>query len=34
MAKKHIFISFDYDHDRNYAYLLKAIGNNPNVSMR
>ncbi len=26
---KRIFISFDYDHDRNYRYLLKALAANP-----
>ncbi len=29
MAKKRIFISFDYEHDRNYRYLLKALSENP-----
>lgn len=29
MAKKRIFISFDYDNDRNYRYLLSAFSNNP-----
>lgn len=29
MAKKKIFISFDYDHDRNYRYLLNALAANP-----
>lgn len=29
MVKKQIFISFDYDHDRNYRYLLKALAANP-----
>jgi hypothetical protein len=29
MAKKRIFISFDYEHDRNYRYLLKALAANP-----
>jgi len=29
MTKKRIFISFDYDHDRNYRYLLKALAANP-----
>jgi len=29
MAKKKVFISFDYDHDRQYRYLLKALINNP-----
>ena len=28
MAKS-IFISFDYDHDRRYRYLLKALKENP-----
>lgn len=28
MAKKRIFISFDYDHDRNYRYLLTALSEN------
>lgn len=26
---KRIFISFDYDHDRNYRYLLAALKANP-----
>jgi hypothetical protein len=29
MIRKRIFISFDYDHDRNYRYLLKALAANP-----
>jgi len=29
MAKKKVFISFDYDNDRNYRYLLKALAANP-----
>jgi len=29
VTKKRIFISFDYDHDRNYRYLLKALAANP-----
>ena len=29
MSKKRIFISFDYDHDRNYRYLLTALSENP-----
>lgn len=29
MAKKRIFISFDYEHDRNYRYLLTALSENP-----
>jgi len=28
MAKKRVFICFDYDHDRNYRYLLKALSEN------
>ena len=28
MEKKRIFISFDYDHDRNYRYLLNALSEN------
>ena len=28
-ATKRVFISFDYDHDRNYRYLLKALAENP-----
>lgn len=27
--KKRIFISFDYDHDKNYRYLLTALAKNP-----
>jgi len=29
VTKKRTFISFDYDHDRNYRYLLKALAANP-----
>jgi len=29
MSTKRIFISFDYDHDRRYRYLLKALSENP-----
>ena len=29
MAKKKVFVSFDYDHDRNYKYLLQAWDANP-----
>ena len=25
MAKKHVCVSFDFEHDKNYYYLLKAI---------
>jgi len=28
MAKKRIFISFDYENDRNYRYLLSALSAN------
>ncbi|MGE3062220.1 MAG: TIR domain-containing protein [bacterium] len=27
--KKRIFISFDYEHDKNYRYLLTALAKNP-----
>lgn len=27
--RKRVFISFDYDHDRNYRYLLSALCANP-----
>ena len=27
--KKRVFISFDYDHDKNYRYLLTALAKNP-----
>ncbi|MBA2134156.1 TIR domain-containing protein [Capillibacterium thermochitinicola] len=29
MTKKKVFISFDYDNDRHYRYLLKALIDNP-----
>lgn len=29
MAAKKVFISFDYDHDRQYRYLLSALKANP-----
>ncbi len=29
MAKKRVFVSFDYDNDRNYKALLKAWDSNP-----
>ncbi len=29
MRKKQIFVSFDYDHDRRYKYLLEAWDANP-----
>ena len=30
MAKKKVFVSFDYDNDRAYKYLLEAWDANPN----
>lgn len=30
MAKKKVFVSFDYDHDKHYKYLLEAWDANPN----
>ena len=29
MAKKKVFVSFDYDHDKRYKYLLEAWAANP-----
>jgi len=29
MAKKHVFISFDYENDKHYKYLLEAWDANP-----
>ena len=29
MAKKHVFVSFDYDHDKHYKFLLQAWDANP-----
>lgn len=29
VTKKRIFISFDYERDRDYRYLLKALSENP-----
>ncbi len=31
--KKTIFISFDFDHDRRYAYLLAALAENPRFTI-
>jgi hypothetical protein len=28
-CRKRVFISFDYDHDRNYRFLLSALKENP-----
>ncbi len=33
MAKKTVFISFDYENDRNYYYLLKAWAANDNFDL-
>ena len=33
MATKRVFISFDYDHDRNYRYLLKALAANGRIDL-
>ena len=33
VAKKRVFISFDYDHDRTYRYLLKALAANRRVDL-
>lgn len=30
---KKVFISFDYDKDRNYRYLLSAFNKNPEISL-
>lgn len=30
MAKKKVFVSFDYDNDKNYKFLLEAWDANPN----
>lgn len=31
MAKKKVCVSFDYEHDRSYYYLLAAWNKNPNI---
>ena len=31
MAKKKVCVSFDYEHDKHYYYLLAAWNNNPNI---
>lgn len=31
MAKKKVCVSFDYEHDKNYYFLLKAWNNNHNI---
>jgi len=31
MAKKKVCVSFDYDHDKYYYYLLEAWNSNPNI---
>jgi uncharacterized protein (DUF2344 family) len=30
LAKKNVFVSFDYENDRRYKYLLEAWNENPN----
>lgn len=30
MAKKHVCVSFDFENDKYYYYLLKAWDSNPN----
>ena len=30
MAKKKVFVSFDYDNDKHYKFLLEAWDSNPN----
>ena len=30
MAKKKVFVSFDYEKDKNYYYLMLAWNENPN----
>jgi hypothetical protein len=30
MAKKKVFVSFDFENDRHYKYLLEGWNNNPN----
>lgn len=32
--KKRIFISFDYEHDKNYRYLLTALAENPRSDIK
>ena len=31
MAKKKVCVSFDYEHDKDYYYLLTAWNKNPNI---
>lgn len=31
MAKKHVCVSFDYENDKKYYYLLRAWNSNPNI---
>ena len=31
MAKKKVVVSFDFEHDKHYYYLLTAWNNNPNI---
>lgn len=32
MASKHVYIAFDWDHDRNYKFLLNAWTENPDIT--
>lgn len=34
MAKKKVFVSFDYENDRHYKYLLEAWDSNPNFDFQ
>lgn len=31
MAKKKVCVSFDFEHDKSYYYLLEAWNSNPNI---
>ena len=31
MAKKHVCVPFDFEHDKYYHYLLKAWDSNPDI---
>lgn len=32
MATKHVCVSFDYEHDKEYYYMLEAWNKNPDIS--
>lgn len=34
MATKKVCVSFDYENDRNYYYLIEAWNKNPNIDFR